>query len=278
MTFSTWFRIPQEAYDAYITASLIPSATGTYNIMQFAAPTLLTATEHHFRMRYQQSPSAPSSFSWRLQYYATPEVGQYGARQTTGDLPPATVESDKWYHLLMSVLIEGDQFAQRCYFYLNGECINEPSSAYALTPPQGVWDNWDSPGGTGVSWDLPAGPGQDLITFVDAVNGKDFYLPSITSTSVPRNSEVAMGPTYLWLGTYVDPTVSGNLEKFFTPDSATGLAVPTPSSVAIDAFGDPTLLFLGSAATFIDNQGTGAEPTETGEIQNFSPSPSFEFD
>jgi hypothetical protein len=44
-------------------------------------------------------------------------------------------------------------------------------------------------------------------------------------------------------------------------------------SVAVEAYGTPTLLFTGNAASFVNNAGTGGDFTKTGTVTDIAPGP-----
>lgn len=107
-------------------------------------------------------------------------------------------------------------------------------------------------------------------------------LVSGAEVSVPRQSDnpnfwsdahIELAEMQAWFGTFIDPSISGNLAKFIKISGTRGK--PVGSSTAATAFGKQTLLFSGNKSKFIVNKGNGGAFVKVGTVTDFTPGPSF---
>jgi hypothetical protein len=98
-----------------------------------------------------------------------------------------------------------------------------------------------------------------------AGNGLPLWIGNINETSYPYD----MSDLFMWYGKDIDFSDSANRAKFIDTHGK-----PVDPSVAVAAFGTPTVLLSGDSSGFIANKGTGGAFTLTGTLTNAATSPS----
>jgi hypothetical protein len=78
-----------------------------------------------------------------------------------------------------------------------------------------------------------------------------------------------MANLLFWAGLYTDLTSPASIPLFIN-----GLGKPVDPATAIGSLGTPTCAFIGDAAAFVTNQGSGGTFTVTGTITDAGTSPS----
>jgi hypothetical protein len=106
---------------------------------------------------------------------------------------------------------------------------------------------------------IPTQP--ELLDYVDSV-GYHIKQPAL------RYADFQM-----WVGTFIDPTVSENFAKFVSIKD--GVGTPVDPAIAASAFGEQTFLHKGDKDHFWINLGTGGAFIKSGTIDNFTPAPSY---
>jgi hypothetical protein len=92
----------------------------------------------------------------------------------------------------------------------------------------------------------------------------------IPATSGGTHHAYDVADVQIWLGTFIDPSVNGNILKFVDVDGK-----PVDPAVAAAAFGQQTFLFSGDSTAFATNQGSGGACALTGTaLTDASTSPS----
>lgn len=283
LTFSTWFRISQADYDAYVTDATTLPVTHIYQL--FALREL--GIEHILRMELQKIGSV---LNWRFIFRAWNGdfIFNYEGQSNTAALPASTIIGDTWYHFFMSVLTEGNEFEQRCFFVLNRANITQSRADTPESPPLGVWTQWNTPTVSGISWDEdPAGSGQSnrqkliilgedvtLITYNMGIGGNPFTFPAVFSPFIDHG-RVRHAYTQLWLGTFIEPT-SANLNNFAVP-SGSVIKPPTNVAIAQQVYGASDYWFYRSKIDniqFETNRGTAGAVTVVGTPpEDFTPGP-----
>lgn len=107
--------------------------------------------------------------------------------------------------------------------------------------------------------------------FTVPFNGCLFGLPTTSSLAPFQTTSIQMAEVQIWLGTFIDPTVAANLEKFVQIVNSVGK--PQNPSLASAAFGTPTYSFRGNNSTFPTNRGNGGSMTSSGTINTYTPAP-----
>jgi len=274
LTLSTWFRIPQDQYDSYSSAVI----SGPFVARQFGSFGIYTAnTSTEVRLT---GLNVGGSLRW-LFIFAT---GDGGFNYPLSSCDHQILLPETWYHLFVAVKTEGDEYAQRCYFYLNREIINDatPAAGQVIQPlPNiGVWSQWDTFEGFfgfGSNYDqaIIDEMNPHLPAFsMDVSNGEIDVPNTVVGGSFPVNGKMDVGDFQLWVGTFIDPTNSANLDKFVVV--ANGIGRKVAPSVAAEAFGEQTILCSGGASSFPTNRGTGGAFTTIGTLTDFVPAASFE--
>jgi hypothetical protein len=264
LTYSAWFRIPNPDYDNYLADRAAAPFSTQYNLFDIEQSVGVAIT-HKLRLSW----TTTSGGRWRFQFDAGDRSPfDYDAQKFNSlALPTSSIVANTWYHFLLAVLTEGDHVAQRCFFFLNRvNCC--PLVVWSGFPdqPAGTWDSWHTPSGSGGYPEII----NALATFDMSLNGGTFNAPSRAASEVGTggNGRIILSNVQLWIGIYIDPTVSANLDKLVTV--ADGFGKPTPSSEAADAFGQQSILCEGGDKTFHINAGNEGDLTKVGTITNFS--------
>lgn len=108
--------------------------------------------------------------------------------------------------------------------------------------------------------------------FLATVNACKFGLPTTPEDSVVQTTKLQMAEVQIWFGTFIGPTAE-NLAKFVKISNGRGL--PEDPARASAAFGTPTYSFRGQPAQFIINRGNGGSVSQTGAINDYTPTPSY---
>jgi hypothetical protein len=97
------------------------------------------------------------------------------------------------------------------------------------------------------------------------LNGHEIGLPT-KAANASTNPGIRYGDVQICVGQCVVPTPD-NLAKFISGGK------PVNPAIAAAAFGTPTFLFKGNAASFPINRGTGGAFIKTGTVTDFTPGP-----
>jgi hypothetical protein len=106
-----------------------------------------------------------------------------------------------------------------------------------------------------------------LASLPIAVSGTSIGFPTMTANR-SQSPHVEIADVQIWFGQFIDPTNSANLAKFID-----GSGNSVNPSIAQSAFGQPSFLLRGDAATFPVNQGSDGSVSKAGTISDFSPGP-----
>lgn len=88
------------------------------------------------------------------------------------------------------------------------------------------------------------------IPWAGESGGQVFYLPTFPAGAGSTSTGRKYADFQMWIGQAIDPTVPGNLAKFFNAGN------PVDPADAATAFGQQTVLFSGNASGFATNQGS----------------------
>lgn len=287
LTASFWMRIPAEEHARML--------AGTVQCVPF---NLFFDGGAQLRIYKSTSPLHPEGF-W-VMHFECYDVTSFWSAEGFADtllMPLDAIQADTWHHYFVAARTDGDQFASRCYFYL--DCVDKtqqylPPDA-GETPPLGVWETWSTGpflNSTSSSWVNVAQLPNLLSNW--RLHNFDGYLGTMepfkiqyagTTLTIPAGNFSAMSSIgaemaffQLWTDQFIDPT-SGNLDKFAVEDED-GVLHPAGPNDAKDAFGTPTYWFVRdniSGLKFEDNQGTGGDVEVVGtDPADFFPGPGEE--
>lgn len=247
-TFSVWFRVPSLGWNDAGFTQVGRLFIGGLVSCQFACT------------------NGSSSYSWQFD-----AAGQY-VDDPFGPSPPdslrdhltiskSSVSYNAWNHVVCSM--NAGAGPQR--MDTGGAAVG----VFDAVPISGVYSIDHSsaaaaPIGSGVCLGLD---GSHVAFFGKAVN-------------IPFLQDGASGPLemanfIMWTSTYVDVTDPDVYSKFVTISG--GVGRPVNPTVAVNAFGDPDILFKGKASdlAFFTNRGTGGAAELVGTASDFTPGPSF---
>lgn len=106
-----------------------------------------------------------------------------------------------------------------------------------------------------------------------SMSGAAVGIPAHPDYILNTTTTTPMAQMQIWVGQYIDPTISANYAKFVSISNGTG----TPASISLShsAFGTPTFEFYGDRTAFKTNRGTGGGFSMSGTINNYTPTPSY---
>jgi hypothetical protein len=115
------------------------------------------------------------------------------------------------------------------------------------------------------------------VAWSAGVSGIPVGVPFLDGMQVNWSGQVTpiieMSDYQLWVGQFIDPTVSGNFSKFVKISGGKGTLVDP--AIAAAAFGQQTILFKGNSTQFPVNRGIGGAFSLVGTNTDFTPTPSY---
>lgn len=180
--------------------------------------------------------------------------------------------SGNWYHFFLA--IDTSVLPNIGYCYLNAQRLK----SWSGTPP--------SDGYSFTTEGFTSSPGTFDIPFLTDAQTADYEIaiPTIRAflsgtNTLPVNPtpfsqpQLVMAEFQMWLGTFIDPTISSNFSKFVTISNGRG--TPVNPAVAAAAFGQQTFLFKGKPSQGgTTNHGDGGTFATFGTTNDYA-APSF---
>jgi len=262
-TYSGWFNIPSAVFSA-VTSSASGTVFGPFSFGNLDNHCFLSVVN-------------VGGLKWSFDFLCVaPAIFQGRCRSNTLSL--GTILPDTWNHFATSVRTNGDNYANRCWFYLNRVNVNDPNPGAGMggivapLPQVGVFTDWINSiqfYGWGALYDQEIIDGQhpQMEPFNMEVSGLPYRIPS-------ESTGIRVSACDFWFGQYIDLSSPGNLDIFITSDGA-----PAQRSLASAALGTPTYSNWRdsvSGVKFQDNLGDGGDFTVVGtDPQDYSPGPTF---